>query len=69
MTEHESEHAPAEPAAPAVLAVDVGGTHVKMLLNGGSERRRFVSGKKLTPGGMVARVLELTAIGPTRSSR
>ena len=27
---------PVEPCAPAVLAVDVGGSHVKMLLNGGT---------------------------------
>jgi polyphosphate glucokinase len=52
--------APVEPAAPAVLAVDVGGSHVKMLLNGEPERRRFASGSKLTPGEMVAGVLELT---------
>ena len=61
MTEHEEAPAPAEPAAPAVLAVDVGGSHVKMLLNGESERRRFVSKKKLTPGEMVSGVLERTA--------
>ena len=60
MTEHEKEHAPAEPAAPAVLAVDVGGSHVKMLLNGATERRRFVSGKSLTPGDMASGVLERT---------
>ncbi len=61
MTEHEEAPAPAEPAAPAVLAVDVGGSHVKMLLNGESERRRFVSKKKLKPGEMVSGVLERTA--------
>jgi polyphosphate glucokinase len=54
------EHAPAEPAAPDVLAVDVGGSHVKMLLNGNSERRRFVSGPELTPDEMVKGVLEQT---------
>jgi polyphosphate glucokinase len=43
-----------------VLAVDVGGSHVKMLLNGGSERRRFVSGDALTPDEMVRGVLEST---------
>ncbi len=48
------------PVEPAVLAVDVGGSHVKMLLNGEQERRRFVSGKKLTPEVMVSGVLELT---------
>ena len=52
--------APVEPAAPAVLAVDVGGSRVKMLLNGEQERRRFASGKKLTPAEMVTGVLEQT---------
>ena len=51
---------PADPAAPAVLAVDVGGSHVKMVVNGGNERRRFVSGAALTPDDMVHGVLELT---------
>jgi predicted NBD/HSP70 family sugar kinase len=60
VTEHEKAHAPAEPAAPAVLTVDVGGSHVKTLLNGVGERRRFVSSKKLTPREMVSGVLELT---------
>jgi len=49
--------APFEPNAPAVLAVDVGGSHVKLLLNGESERRRFVSGKKFTAAQMVEGVL------------
>jgi polyphosphate glucokinase len=44
-----------------VLAVDVGGSHVKMLLNGESERRRFVSNDLLTPDQMVAGVLEHTS--------
>jgi predicted NBD/HSP70 family sugar kinase len=61
MTEPEKAPVLAEPAAPAVLAIDVGGSHVKMLLNGVSERRRFVSKKKLTPGEMVSGVLEGTA--------
>jgi polyphosphate glucokinase len=51
---------PVEPRAPAVLAVDVGGSHVKELLNGLDERRRFVSGPKLTAEEMVAGVLEQT---------
>ena len=61
MAEYEREHAPVERAAPAVLAIDVGGSHVKMLLNGASQRRRFVSSKKLTPGEMVSGVREGTA--------
>jgi polyphosphate glucokinase len=52
--------APYEPKAPAVLAVDVGGSHVKMLLNGESERRRFVSGRRMDAQEMVAGVLEHT---------
>lgn len=51
---------PVEPRAPAVLAVDVGGSHVKVLFNGIDERRRFVSGNNLTPDEMVSRVLDQT---------
>jgi polyphosphate glucokinase len=50
---------PSEPGAPAVLAVDVGGSHVKMVLNGAQERRRFDSGTDLTPAAMMSGVLEL----------
>jgi polyphosphate glucokinase len=49
---------PVEPRAPTVLAVDVGGSHVKMLLNGNPERRRFASGRRLTAQQMVDGVLE-----------
>ncbi len=42
-----------------VLAVDVGGSHVKALVPGASEPRRFRSGKRLTASGMVERVLAL----------
>jgi polyphosphate glucokinase len=52
--------APAEPRVGAVLAVDVGGSHVKSLLNGQTERRRFVSGDQLTPEQTVEGVLETT---------
>ena len=51
---------PVEPRAPVVLTVDVGGSHVKSVLNGVDERRRFVSGHKLTAEEMVAGVLEQT---------
>lgn len=51
---------PAEPRAPAVLTVDVGGSHVKAVLNGIDERRRFASGPKLTAQEMVDGVLDLT---------
>ena len=53
-------HYPVEPRAPAVLTVDVGGSHVKAVLNGIDERRRFASGPKLTGKQMVDGVLELT---------
>jgi len=42
-----------------VLVVDVGGTHVKILATGQDERRRFVSGPKLTPDRMVAAINKL----------
>jgi polyphosphate glucokinase len=51
---------PVEPRAPTVLSVDVGGSHVKSVLNGIDERRRFTSGHKMTAAQMVAGVLEQT---------
>jgi len=60
MSEETTRRYPYEPKAPAILAVDVGGSHVKTVLNGIDERRRFVSGPKLTAKQMVAGVLELT---------
>jgi polyphosphate glucokinase len=42
-----------------VLAVDVGGRHVKALVQGAGERRRFKSSPELTPGRMVEGTLEL----------
>jgi polyphosphate glucokinase len=42
-----------------VLAVDVGGSHVKALLKGETEKRRFKSGPKLTPEQMAKGVLEI----------
>jgi len=47
----------AEQPQPGVLAVDVGGSHVKALLSRDSERRRFDSGPDLTPQQMVDGVL------------
>lgn len=43
-----------------VLAVDVGGTHVKVLTSREQEHRRFDSGPKLTPEQMIAGVREVT---------
>ena len=42
-----------------VLAIDIGGTHVKILATGQKERREFDSGPKLTPGLMAAGVKKL----------
>jgi polyphosphate glucokinase len=42
-----------------VLAIDIGGTHVKILATGQKERREFVSGPTLTPQAMVAGVKKL----------
>src|SRR5215510_5810372 len=42
-----------------VLAIDVGGTHVKILATGQNERQEFESGPKLTPQSMVATVKRL----------
>ena len=39
-----------------VLAIDVGGSHVKLCATGQSEPRRFRSGKHLTPGLLVKQV-------------
>lgn len=43
-----------------VLAIDVGGTHVKILATGQNVRREFPSGPKMTAKLMVAQVKELT---------
>lgn len=41
-----------------VLAIDIGGSHVKVLLAGQDQPRRFDSGPDLTPSEMVAGVIE-----------
>jgi polyphosphate glucokinase len=43
-----------------VLTVDVGGSHVKVLLSSGGDRRRFDSGPALTPQQLVEGVAALT---------
>ena len=43
-----------------ILVVDVGGTNVKVLATGETERRKFASGPQLTPERMVAEVKEMT---------
>ena len=47
-----------------VLVIDVGGTHVKLLLSGKRTSRRFDSGTSMTPGKMVKGVKQLTADWP-----
>jgi polyphosphate glucokinase len=48
-------------ASQKVLAIDVGGSHVKFVLSGdGPERRRFASGPKLTASEMVEGVVQAT---------
>ena len=47
-----------------VLAVDVGGTHVKFLVTGHDEPQKFVSGKELGPKQMVATVKKLAVNWP-----
>lgn len=42
-----------------ILVIDVGGTHVKILVTGQTERREFDSGPKLTAKAMVAQVKKL----------
>ena len=44
-----------------VLAVDIGGTNVKILASGQDEPRKFPSGPKMTPERMVSAVKELAA--------
>jgi len=43
-----------------ILVVDIGGTNVKMLATGHEERRKFPSGRELTPEKMVAGVRHAT---------
>src|SRR4051794_34140835 len=42
-----------------ILAVDVGGSHVKALLEGEKERRRFKTPARLTPERLVEKTLAL----------
>ena len=44
-----------------ILAVDVGGTHVKFRVNTGDEVRKFASGRELTPSQMCTQLLAMTA--------
>jgi polyphosphate glucokinase len=44
-----------------VLSIDIGGTDIKFLATGETERRRFDSGPAMTPEKMVAGVRKLAA--------
>src|SRR5688572_10506390 len=50
---------PALPLLVKTLAVDIGGTNVKLLAAGEKDPRKFASGPKLTPKSMVAGVKKL----------
>ena len=50
-------------ATPTVLAIDIGGTNVKILATGEAEPRKFASGKDLTPRKMVARANSMKSEG------
>src|SRR5262249_18992074 len=43
-----------------ILVIDVGGTHVKMLVTGETMPRKFASGRDMTPHDLVAGVKEAT---------
>ncbi|WFU11224.1 ROK family protein [Rhizobium sp. CB3090] len=59
--DHGKPKARAAPASPVVLAVDIGGSHVKVELSSGSERRAVASGHQMTAAKMVAALRDLTA--------
>src|SRR4051794_34925694 len=52
---------PADVPPASILAIDIGGTKVKVLATGQTEPRKTPSGKRLTPGRMVDAVKELTS--------
>ncbi|MBB4569718.1 ROK family protein [Rhizobium leucaenae] len=58
---HSKPKADAAPADRIVLAVDIGGSHVKAELSSGSERRAVASGPRMTATKMVAALRDLTA--------
>ena len=59
--DHAEPKAGAATADRTVLAVDIGGSHVKVELSSGSERRAVVSGHQMTAAKMVAALSDLTA--------
>lgn len=57
----EGAEAPAKEAAGSILAIDIGGTKVKVLLKGQTEPRKAPSGKEFTPAKLVEVIRELAA--------
>ncbi|MGY5807578.1 ROK family protein [Rhizobium sp. LEGMi198b] len=58
---HSKPKAHAAPASRTVLAVDIGGSHVKVELSSGGERRAVESGNKMTAAKMVDALRDLTS--------
>ncbi|MBL8796648.1 MAG: ROK family protein [Planctomycetia bacterium] len=56
-----AEQQPTEVKPRNILAIDIGGTKVKLLLSGQAEPRKAPSGKRFTPAALVATVRELAA--------
>jgi|GEM_PF-56582 len=54
-------HVPGDAPALGVLTIDVGGTNVKLLATGEKDRRKFPSGRDMTPEQMVAQVKTLAS--------
>ena len=54
-------NSPRKAVRPKILVVDVGGSHVKCLVNGETTRRKFASGPGLTPQEMVSGVLAIVS--------
>jgi polyphosphate glucokinase len=51
---------PGNASARRILVIDVGGTHVKLRIDARGPIRKFISGPKLSPAGMIRRTLDLT---------
>src|SRR3954451_5004772 len=58
-TEDAAKTRPAAEKDPVVMAIDVGGSHVKILTSAGGDIRRTPSGTAMTPPQMIAAVKEL----------
>src|SRR5262245_52332510 len=56
-----SNHTNGHPEDQKILVIDVGGTHVKVLVTGRTEPLKITSGPTLNPQGMVAAVRKATA--------